>query len=173
MRRRLLASALISGACGLLLATIPGMAGATSPTAGPVGSANVAWLRHVDTPSAVTGLSFIRYTPGPAGDVLFGNGPFGLRARSLADPTHPVLIGERPASARTLPGDDVTKGFWEGEHLQADSARRLVFLSRDPRAFGGNEQTGTSGLYVIDARDPRHLRLIDFHPVPAGHATEC
>jgi len=49
----------------------------------------------------------------------------------------------------------------------------LVFLSRDPRAFGGNEQTGTAGLYIIEAHDPTRLRLLGFHAVPAGHTTAC
>lgn len=168
-RRRLL----VSLACALLFAGTPALAGAAPTAAGPAESANVVWLRHVDTPSAVTGMAFIRYSPAPSGDVLFANGPFGLRAWSLADPTRPVLIDELPASALVLPGDDASKGFWEGEHLQVDPVRHLVFLSRDPRSFGGNEQTGTSGLYVIDAQNPHRLRLITFHPVPAGHTTDC
>src|SRR5262249_19736089 len=50
---------------------------------------------------------------------------------------------------------------------------KLVFLTRDPRAFGGALQTGHPGIYVIDARDPRHLRLVTFHPAPAGHTSGC
>jgi hypothetical protein len=53
---------------------------------------------------------------------MFGDGPFGLRAWSLADPAHPTLIGELPASALALRGDDVSRGFWEGEHWSAPPA---------------------------------------------------
>ncbi|HKS49000.1 MAG TPA: hypothetical protein VJT49_28610 [Amycolatopsis sp.] len=62
---------------------------------------------------------------------MFGNGPFGLRAWSLADPAHPRQIGELPAAALALPGDDVSKGFREGEHLQSDPVHKLVFVTRD------------------------------------------
>lgn len=98
---------------------------------------------------------------------------FGLRAWSLDDPRHPQQIGDLPASALALPGDDVSKGFWDGEYLQVDPVRKLVFLTRDPRAFGGNKQTGTSGIDIVDAHDPRHLRLIGFHKEPGGHTSQC
>lgn len=155
----------------LILATTPSPAHATP---GSAQEQNVTWLRHIDTSTSVTGLTFIRYpSGGPAADVMFGDGPFGLTAWSLADPTNPALLDQLPATALALPGDDVTQGFWEGEHLQADPARRLVFLSRDPRSFGGNEQTGTAGIYVIDAHNPRHLTVITFQPEPAGHTLQC
>ncbi|HTI19632.1 MAG TPA: hypothetical protein VL652_01495 [Kutzneria sp.] len=168
MRHRTL---IVSVICGLALAAMPGLAPAATP--GPVDEQNVTWVDHVDTPTSVTGLAFIRYPTGPAGDVMFGDGPLGLRAWSLADPAHPALLDELPASALALPGDDVSRGFWEGEHLQVDPVRHLVFLTRDPRAFGGNKQNGTSGLYIVDARDPRHLRLMTFHAEPGGHTSQC
>src|SRR5207302_9345470 len=85
----------------------------------------------------------------------------------------PRLLGELPAAALALPGDDVSKGFWEGEHLQADPVRKLVFVTRDPRAFGGNKQTGTSAIHIIDARDPARLRLISTQIEPGGHTSQC
>lgn len=148
-------------------------------------SANVDPLAHVPTPAnpvtggqgtprAVTGIDFINYPhTSRYRDVLFGDGPFGLAAWSLATPRHPRLIGTLPSRDLLLPGDHAAAGFWEGEHLQVDAARQLVFLARDPRAFGGNEQTGTSGLYIIDAHDPARLRVITFHAVPSGHTTQC
>src|SRR5438309_517239 len=109
-----------------LLGTMIALLGlATTATAyadTPEASSNVAWLDHVDTPSSVTGLAFVAY---PGQDVMFGDGVFGLRAWSLRDPAHPKQIGELPAAALALPGDDVSKGFWEGEHLQADPVRKL------------------------------------------------
>src|SRR4051812_20518940 len=146
---------------------------ADAPPSGPVDAQNVTWLAHADTPSAVAGLAFIAYPGRHDSDVMFADGVFGLRAWSLTDPRHPRLIGELPASALALPGDDVSKGFWEGEHLQVDPQRKLVFLTRDPRAFGGNKQTGTSGIDLVDAHDPAHLRLIGFHEEPGGHTSQC
>jgi hypothetical protein len=124
---------------------------------------------HLAGPS-IAGLAFLRY---PREDVMFGDGPGGLLAWSLADPARPVLIDQIGAAALELPGDRPGTGFWEGEHLQVDGARRLVLLARDRPAFGGTQATGRTGIYVVDARDPRHLRLAGFHPVPAGHTTEC
>lgn len=186
---RLLFTATVAAAAGLTAVVGTGglAAGATvaHDSAGRHVSANVRWLDHVPTPStpvtggegspqAVTGVDFINYPHTRRHrDVMFGDGPFGLAAWSLADPRHPRLIGQLPARDLLLPGDDPAAGFWEGEHLQVDPARQLVFLSRDPRAFGGNEQTGAAGLYIIDAHDPARPRLLTFHAVPAGHTTEC
>src|SRR5689334_18395199 len=148
MRRSRLFVSLIA-VCGLAAgntayaAEVPDAA----PT-GPVSAQNVRWLAHADTPSAVAGLAFIGYPGRHDSDVMFADGVFGLRAWSLDDPRHPKPIGDLPASVLALPGDDVGKGFWEGEHLQVDPVRKLVFLTRDPRAFGGNKQTGTSGIYL-------------------------
>jgi hypothetical protein len=175
---------LVSIVSVLALVVAPAVAhAAPATTPGSVDEQNVAWLDHVPTPSpiagaggaAVTGLAFIRY-PGrhdSASDVMFGNGPLGLASWSLADPAHPTLLDVLPASALALPGDDAAQGFWEGEHLQADPARKLVLMSRDPRAFGGNKQTGTSAIYLIDARNPRQLRLITTQVEPGGHTLQC
>jgi hypothetical protein len=182
----MLASLALSAA--LLVATASqaeaGPGGTSEPTrearpGSPVAAQNVRWLGHADTPASpvadpsVTGLAFLGYRHGTDADVMFGNGPFGLAAWSLKDRAHPKLIGQVTAAQLALTGDDATKGFWEGERLQVDQKRKLVFMSRDPRAFGGNLQTGASGLYVIDARDPHHLRLVAFHATPAGHTTAC
>jgi hypothetical protein len=168
-----LASAALAFACGASVAKAappPGGFGLGSP----VDAQNVEWLDHVPTPTGVAGLAFIPYSGPHGGDVLFADGPFGLRAYSLADPAHPRLVGDLPAAnLPLLPGDDASKGFWEGEHLQTDPTRKLVFLSRDPRAFGGTIHTGRSGIYVVDARDPRHLRVVAFAEFPAGHTTAC
>lgn len=139
------------------------------PPSLPFVAQHVAWLTHVQGPS-LAGLAFLRY---PHEDVMFGDGPGGLLAWSLADPAHPLPIGVLTAADLQLPGDRTGVGFWEGEHLQVDAARRLVLLARDGPAFGGTRATARTGIYVVDARDPRHLRLLGFHPVPAGHTTQC
>src|SRR6266536_5315454 len=117
MRRSLVS---LFAACGLVTTGATANAEVPDAPTGPVDSQNVAWLAHADTPSAVAGLAFITYPGHHDADVMFADGVFGLRAWSLDDPRHPKLIGELPASALALPGDDVSKGFWEGEHLQVD-----------------------------------------------------
>jgi hypothetical protein len=162
-----------------LLAVVLGAVPAAEAATAPAQSNNIAWLSHTPTPSSpvsdpgIAGLAFLRYDHGPVRDVMFGDGPFGLAAWSLADPVHPKLIAVVSAASLALPGDDASKGFWEGEHLQVDQSRKLVFLSRDPRAYGGTRDGGTPGLYVVDASAPQHLRVVTFHQTPAGHTTGC
>jgi hypothetical protein len=169
----LLASVLVlsAGACAPGAAARPAAtpAPAPSPPDLPFQAQGVAWLAHAAGPS-IAGLAFMRY---PHEDVMYGDGPAGLLAWSLANPARPVQIGALAASALALPGDRPGTGFWEGEHLQVDAARRLVLLARDRAAFGGTAATGQTGIYVVDARDPRRLRLLGFHAVPAGHTTQC
>src|SRR5207248_1758033 len=52
-------------------------------------------------------------------------------------------------------------------------ACELVFVSRDPRAFGGNTHTGESGIYVVDVSTPEAPKILSFTDVPAGHTTTC
>jgi hypothetical protein len=174
-----LASVLTTAAASQGLAVPPDRHGAEAAPGSPVDAQNVTWLGHAATPASpvadpsITGLAFLRYRGHRDNDVMFGDGPFGVAAWSLADRTHPKLLSQVTAAQLALPGDATVKGFWEGEHLQVDQARKLVFLSRDPRSFGGTKQTGTPGLYVIDAGDPHRLRLVTFHPTPAGHTSGC
>jgi hypothetical protein len=94
--------------------------------------------------------------------VMMVSGEFGLKAYDLANPAKPRLVGEL-----NLPG------MWETENTEVDQRRKLVFLSRDPRAFGGNTHTGESGIYVVDASKPEHLSVLSYVQVPAGHTTSC
>jgi len=171
---------------GLAMLTVPVARPAAAAGTGRVSaSSNVRLLDHVPTPAtpvtggqgfprSITGINFINYPPTARyRDVMFGDGPLGLAAWSLADPAHPRLIGRLPLRDLLLPGDKLTAGFWEGEHLQVDGRRHLVFLTRDPRSFGGNEQTGISGIYVINADDPSRPRLLTFEAEPAGHTSSC
>jgi hypothetical protein len=74
--------------------------------------------------------------------------------------------------------------FWQNEDMDVDRKRKLVLLSRDPRAYGGtttgspgdvmpNGATNIAGVYIVDARDPEALRLLSFQQLPTGHTTTC
>jgi len=123
-------------------------------------------LGNVPDAQGAISLSFLQYhRPGSARDrdVMFVSGEFGLRAYDLTeDPARPRLVGEL-----SMPG------LWETEDTEVDPRRKLVFLSRDPRAFGGTTQTGESGIYVVDASRPESLTPLSFVPVPSGHTTSC
>ncbi|MFC9975096.1 LVIVD repeat-containing protein [Spirillospora sp. NPDC127200] len=111
-----------------------------------------------------TSLVFMDYGRGKhKRTIMYVSGRFGLKAYDLtADPKSPPLVG-----TFDLPG------FWQGEDTEADHKRKIIYLSRDPRAFGGNTDTGESGVYVIDVAKPESLRQIAYTKVPAGHTTSC
>lgn len=124
-------------------------------------SKNVEFLGNLPETAGAIAINFLRY--GSKREVMLVAGEFGLKAYDISDdPANPVLLDEL-----NMPG------MWEMEDTEVDQRRKLVFLSRDPRAFGGNTRTGASGIYIVDARHPGNLELVTFVSVPAGHTTSC
>jgi hypothetical protein len=124
-------------------------------------------VEHVGTvPDAkdATSLVFMDYGKGPRKrTIVYVSGRFGLKAYDItADPTRPRLVGEF-----SLPG------FWQSEDTDADHKRKIIYLSRDPRAFGGTTDTGVSGVYIIDVSKPETPTLLTFQELPAGHTSSC
>ncbi|WHT17694.1 hypothetical protein N8J89_31910 [Crossiella sp. CA-258035] len=121
---------------------------------------NVELVGSVPGAQGAIALDFLQYG---RKDVLLVSGQFGLKSYDISkDPANPVQIGEL-----AMPG------LWETEDTEVDPKRKLVFLARDPRAFGGNVQTGKSGVYIVDAKDPAKLTVLSFVELPAGHTTSC
>ena len=127
-------------------------------------------------------------------DVMLVTGRFGLKAYSLENPAKPQLLDELSAERLKLEGDpDVDFGppdtsapvstFWQNEDMDVDQDRKLVMLSRDPRAYVGTTTSApairtrrappTSPASNVDARDPEALRLLAFQELPTGHTTTC
>ncbi|WP_433337313.1 LVIVD repeat-containing protein [Spirillospora sp. CA-294931] len=119
---------------------------------------------NVPDAKEATSLVFMDYGKGrDKRTIMYVSGRFGLKAYDVtADPRAPKLVG-----TFDLPG------FWQGEDTEADHKRKIIYLSRDPRAFGGNTDTGESGVYVVDVSKPETLRQITYFKVPAGHTTSC
>ncbi len=134
-------------------------------------SGNVSFVDNVRGVSGYSSLNFISY-PKYGYDFMFANGTGGLAVWSLKDPEHPALVSTVTAAQLRVPGDTADR-FWEGENMTVDPQRKLVFLSRDPRGFGGTLSTGSSGFYIIDVQNPWQPRIVLFHPVPAGHTSTC
>jgi hypothetical protein len=125
-------------------------------------------------------------------DVMLVTGRFGLKSYSLRDPANPRLLDEITAEQLRLPGDPPVdpnrtppSTFWQNEDMDVDQDRKLALLSRDPRAYAGttsgdpnpsppaNDPTNIAGVYVVDAKNPRRLRLLSFQELPTGHTTTC
>ena len=119
---------------------------------------------------------------------MFVSGRFGLKAYDITVPTAPKLLdwlGDgvndpfledgNPGDGSQAPRRGTLDDMWENEDMDVDQNRKLVFLSRDPRAYGGStgNPASRSGIYVIDVRDPENLRVITFVETPTGHTTTC
>jgi hypothetical protein len=132
---------------------------------------NVTFLDNVRGVSGYAALNFIYFDKYKT-DFMFANGTGGLAVWSLKDPEHPALISTITAHDLRVEGDTQDR-FWEGENMTVDPQRKLVFLSRDPRGFGGTLTTGQSGVYIIDVKNPWKPETVVFHPIPAGHTSTC
>src|SRR5215204_4894106 len=96
-------------------------------------------------------------------DVMFVAGRFGLKSFDITNPTQPKLLdwlgdGD-PGNGTQAPRRGTIDDMWENEDMDVDQDRKLVFLSRDPRAYGGSTSNpaSRSGIYVIDVRHPEDL----------------
>jgi hypothetical protein len=157
-------------------------------------SKNVEHLTTLGEAKNATAINFLEYERrGPDLDVMLVTGRFGLKSYSLEDPSDPELLDELGAEALRLRGDppvDFTPDsaprstFWQNEDMDVDRERKLALLSRDPRAYAGsttrepgepdpNGATNIAGVYVVDAKDPRRLKLLSFQQLPTGHTTTC
>jgi hypothetical protein len=154
-------------------------------------SKNVELLDNLSGAKNATAINFLRYDD--AGDVMLVTGRFGLKSYSLRDPAHPVLLDSVSAEDLRLEGDPPVdfspdaaprSTFWQNEDMDVDRGRKLVLLSRDPRAYAGstsrepgepdpNGATNIAGVYVVDAKEPSRLKLLSFQQLPTGHTTTC
>ena len=131
-----------------------------APQGNPGATKGVRLLANLPEAAQAISINFLQYG---RRDVMIVAGQFGLKSYDITrDPARPKFLSEV-----SMPG------IWEMEDTDVDPARKLVFMSRDPRAFGGNTHTGVSGIYTVDASNPENLQVISFVEVPAGHTTSC
>jgi hypothetical protein len=185
-------AAALAGAGALLLALAAPAFGA---------SKNVRLVDNLREARNATAINFMQYDR-PRGerrrgklDVMLVTGRFGLKSYSLQNPRNPRLLDELTPEQLRLNGDppvDFTPNadgaprstFWQNEDMDVDRRRKLALLSRDPRAYAGsttrepgepdpNGATNIAGVYVVDAKNPRNLRLLSFVQLPTGHTTTC
>ena len=167
-------------------------------------------MKTITEAKNATAINFLEYRQGGHGwdgddrkggggrtlDVMLVTGRFGLKAYSLENPTKPKLLDELSAERLKLEGDpDVDFGppdtsapvstFWQNEDMDVDQDRKLVMLSRDPRAYGGTTDR-QPGRHDAERRDsispastsstratPRRCGCSAFQELPTGHTTTC
>jgi hypothetical protein len=168
-------------ACALALAASLGFAGPAAAIEQPAGAQKNMELKS-SFPEAkyATAINFLQYGKGAKQrDVMIATGRFGLITYDLADPAHPRKLDTLDNEALRLTGDPPTSfprvTYWQNEDMDVDQHRKLVFMARDPRSFGGTTRSDTSvaGVYIVDLRDPQDIKLITFHQLPTGHTTTC
>jgi len=156
-------------------------------------SKNVDHVKTLPEGKWATAINFLDYG---GQDVMMVTGRFGLKSYSLADPANPRLLDEITSQGLELEGDpptdftvsepagDPKSTFWQNEDMDVDQNRKLVMISRDPRSYRGstsrepgeadpNGATNIAGVYIVDAKDPRDLKLLTFQQLPTGHTTTC
>ena len=171
----------------VVLAAVGAMLAAVSPAAAqaPAGAIkNMEFITNLPEGRQATAINFLTYGQGSKqrdGDAR-SRGRFGLKTYDMADPESPSCSTRSattswccrttsPSAARRAPA----RTFWQNEDMDVDQRRKLAFLSRDPRAFGGStgSNTDVAGVYIIDAKDPEDLKLVTFKQLPTGHTTSC
>lgn len=160
----------------LLLATPGASAAMASELPQPEGDIrNVALKANLPEAVGATSINFLSYGVGRATrDIMMVNGRFGLQSWDLADPANPVLLDHLTSEELELPGDD-SGTFWQNEDMDVDERRKLVFMARDPRAYGGStsDPDDVAGVYIVDAANPENLELRTFVDLPTGHTSTC
>jgi hypothetical protein len=171
-------------ACAAALGALLVLAGPAAAIEQPPGAAkNMELMSSFPEAKYATAINFLQYGKGSKQrDIMIATGRFGLITYDLADPAHPRKLDTLENEALRLTGDppsslpgSTSSTYWQNEDMDVDQDRKLVFMARDPRSFGGTTASDTSiaGVYIVDLEDPEDLQLITFHQLPTGHTTTC
>ena len=134
----------------------------TEAPAYDVNESTVSGVDHIATVPGTSGSTSVNFIDVDGVDVMATSGRFGLKLFDITDPTAPVALG-----TASMPG------FWQNEDMDVDDSRDLIFLSRDPRAYGGSTSDGVAGVYIFDVSDPNNIVELAFHELPTGHTATC
>ena len=153
-----------------------------TPPPGAVMSDSLEYIGKIPDTTAVIAGQFDKVD---GKDILLIDGSWGLKIFDVTDPANPKPLGTWQAPGYTR--------FWEGEDMDIDLERNLVFMSVDPRhgqsvwengpngqcrATPGNGNTTapgcTSGIFVVSYANPAQpVTIGDFIELPSGHTTTC
>ena len=177
---------------GVVGAAIVALLASAAPAANaqqPAGAQeNLELLKTFPEAKYATAINFLSYGKGKKKrDVMIATGRFGLITYDLKRPESPRRLDSLDNEALRLEGDppvnfgDADGGgspdstYWQNEDMDVDKRRKLVFMARDPRSFAGTtgNDASVAGVYIVDARDPADLKLLNFTQLASGHTTTC
>jgi hypothetical protein len=154
MPRRALLAALT--AVPLLVTVAPSSA---APPAGAI-SANVEYVTNLPETKTAISINFI-------GETMFVSTQTGLFSYDVENPRSPQLLGVLP------------QVIWENEDVDVDVARKLVFISRDPRPASVSAGPVSSATFpkgtieIVDVSEPRAMFVKSVVLADAWHTTTC
>jgi hypothetical protein len=153
LRRAVLAAVT---AVPLLVSLAPTQA---APPAGAI-SANVEYVTNLPETKTAISINFI-------GDTMFVSAQTGLYSYDVSNPRSPQLLGALP------------QVIWENEDVDVDTARHLVFISRDPRPASVSAGPVSSATFprgtieVVNVANPRAMYVQSVVAAEAWHTTTC
>jgi hypothetical protein len=129
---------------------MPAAASAADPPPGAI--KNMEFVKNLPEGRQSTAINFLTYGKGSKERVvMLITGRFGLKTYDMANPENPVLLDELGNDQLVLQYDldlgrtpSASRTYWQNEDMDVDQNRKLAFLSRDPRAFGGSTRTPMS-----------------------------
>ena len=134
---------------------VPASPSVAAPPAGAI-SKNVEYVTTLPEMRTAISLNFI-------GDTMFVSTQTGLFSYDVSNPRTPTLLGALPQE------------IWENEDVDVDRARKLVFISRDPRPVPGAPARSLpkGSIMVVDVANPRAMTVKNVFPIDASHTTTC
>jgi hypothetical protein len=123
-------------------------------------SSNVEYVTTLPEMTKAISVNFI-------GETMFVSTQTGLYSYDVENPRSPVLLGALP------------QPIWENEDVDVDVARKLVFISRDPRnasVSAGPVSSATfpkGQLEIVDVSNPRAMVVKSVAIVDAWHTATC
>jgi hypothetical protein len=128
---------------------------APAPPAGAM-SSNVEYVTNLPEMASAVSINFI-------GTDMFVSTVHGVYSYDVSDPRAPKLQGALPMY------------IWENEDVDVDPARKLLFVSRDPRGFTSPATTAFpyGMVQVIDVSNPAVMVEKSQILLPGGHTTTC
>jgi hypothetical protein len=134
---------------------VPFAPSSAAPPPGAV-SSNVEYVTTLPEMAKAISLNFI-------GDTMFVSTQAGLFAYDASNPRKPELVGALPQE------------IWENEDVDVDPARKLVFISRDPRPAPGlvAQVVPKGSITVVDVSNPAAMLVKSVIVVDGSHTTSC